>query len=116
MEDIINRIGISLGAASQGLKVLKGMGAVNSKHMIGKRREYYTAEFELDDLVRRYIEVEFSGYLKNWKAQQERIRSLLEDNGTQATHSHLENRLTKLEQLLTKSQALVSTVCETFET
>ncbi|MCB1121450.1 MAG: hypothetical protein KJT03_07870 [Verrucomicrobiae bacterium] len=115
MEDIIQRLGISLGAASQGLKVLKGIRAVKSNHMIGKRREYFTAEFELEDLINRYIREEFTGYLKNWKVQQESIRELFQKNGTQESHSHLEERLVKLEELHTKSQAMINRICEDFE-
>lgn len=115
MEDIIQRLGISLGAASQGLKVLKGMRAVKSNHMIGKRREYFTAELELEDLMNRYIRKEFSEHLKNWKQQQESIRKLFQSNGTQVTHGHLESRLLKLEQLHVKSQKLIKRVSEEFE-
>ena len=39
MEDIINRLGISLGAASQGLKQLKAINAVKTTHIIGQRRD-----------------------------------------------------------------------------
>ncbi|MCZ6671559.1 MAG: hypothetical protein O7C75_01330 [Verrucomicrobia bacterium] len=115
MEDIIQRLGISLGAASQGLKVLKGMKAVKSNHMIGKRREYYTAEFEVEELVNRYFREEFSGYLKSWKHKQELLRKLFNTDGTQDTHGHLDTRLEKLEDLHTKSQALIVKICEEFE-
>jgi DNA-binding transcriptional regulator GbsR (MarR family) len=115
MEDIILRLGISLGAASQGLKVLKGMRAVKSIHMIGKRREFFSAELELDDLINRYIREEFSSYLSNWKNQQDSIRNLFQSNGTPETHGHLEERLIKLEKLHSKSQALINRICEDFE-
>jgi DNA-binding transcriptional regulator GbsR (MarR family) len=115
MEDIIQRLGISLGAASQGLKVLKGMQAVKSKHMIGKRREYFTADFELEDLINRYLRVEFNGHLKNWKDQQSLIREMFDNNGTESSHAHLEKRLERLEVLHAKSEALIQRVCEEFE-
>lgn len=115
MEDIIQRLGISLGAASQGLKVLKGMKAVKSNHMIGKRREYFTAEFELEELISRYVRKEFSGYLSNWKFQQEEIRLMYKANGTNESHSHLESRLDKLELLHEKTHALVKLVSDHFE-
>lgn len=115
MEDIIQRLGISLGAASQGLKVLKGMRAVRSNHMIGKRREYFTAEFDLEELMNRYIRKELSGHLKNWKSQQEAIRDMYCSNGTGESHGHLETRLEKLERLHSKSQTLVNKICEDFE-
>ena len=115
MDDIIKRIGISLGAASQGLKVLKNMGAVRSNHLIGKRREYYTAEFELEDLINRYVKEEFTSHLRSWKQKQESIRQMFQSNGTSENHSHLEGRLEKLEELHTKSEDLINRICEDFE-
>ena len=115
MDDIIKRIGISLGAASQGLKVLKNMRAVKSNHMIGKRREYYTAELELEELMNRYVRKEFTSHLKNWKQKQESIRQMFRSNGTNDNHSHLESRLEKLEKLHTKSEELINRICEDLE-
>ena len=91
------------------------MRAVKSNHMIGKRREYFRAELEVKELVNRYIEEEFAGYLKNWKQQQESIRDLFNDNGCHETHSFLENRLVKLEELHSKSQKLLNKICDDFE-
>ncbi len=116
MEDIICRLGISLGAASQGLRALKSLRAVKSNHMIGKRREFFTAELELEYILRRFFKKEFSGYLNNWKFQQEEIRLISEQNGTHDSHYHLKARLEKLEQLHTKSHSLIKEVCEHFDT
>lgn len=115
MEDIIQRLGISLGAASQGLKVLRGIKAVRSNHIIGKRREYFTAEINLEELINHYIRKEFSGYLNSWKFQQEEIRLMYNANGTNKAHSHLEGRLEKLELLHVKSKALIKQICEHFK-
>lgn len=114
MEDIIRRLGISLGAASQGLKVLKSIRAVKSNHMIGKRREYFTAELELENLLRRYFRKEFSNYLNNWKSQQTELRMLFNANGTQESHAHLNPRIENLEQLHTRTNTLLKKVCEHF--
>ena len=47
MDDIVNRLGISLGAASQGLKLLRGVGAVKSVYSPRDRRDHFPADLEL---------------------------------------------------------------------
>ena len=58
MDEIIDRLGISLGAASQGLKVLRSVGAVKSIYMPGDRRDHYVADLELSKFATAFIQDE----------------------------------------------------------
>ncbi len=58
MEEIIDRLGISLGAASQGLKVLRGVGAVKSVYTPGDRRDHFVADLELSKFATAFIKEE----------------------------------------------------------
>ena len=58
MDEIIDRLGISLGAASQGLKVLRSVGAVKSVYMPGDRRDHYVADLELSKFATAFIQDE----------------------------------------------------------
>ena len=58
MDDIVRRLGISLGAASQGLKVLRLVGAVKSVYMPGDRRDHYVADLELSKFASAFIKEE----------------------------------------------------------
>lgn len=58
MEEIIDRLGISLGAASQGLKVLRGVGAVKSVYTPGDRRDHFVADLELSRFATAFIKEE----------------------------------------------------------
>ena len=58
MDDIMTRLGISLGAASQGLKVLRSVGAVKSVYMPGDRRDHYVADLELSKFATAFIQEE----------------------------------------------------------
>ena len=58
MDDIMKRLGISLGAASQGLKVLRSVGAVKSVYMPGDRRDHYVADLELSKFASAFIQEE----------------------------------------------------------
>jgi DNA-binding transcriptional regulator GbsR (MarR family) len=58
MDDIMERLGISLGAASQGLKVLRSVGAVKAVYMPGDRRDHYVADLELSKFATAFIQEE----------------------------------------------------------
>jgi DNA-binding transcriptional regulator GbsR (MarR family) len=58
MDDIIDRLGISLGAASQGLKLLRSFGAVRVVYERGERRDYYVADLELSRFATAFIKDE----------------------------------------------------------
>lgn len=58
MDEIINRLGISLGAASQGLKVLRSVGAVKTVYTPGDRCDHYAADLELSKFTTAFIKEE----------------------------------------------------------
>jgi DNA-binding transcriptional regulator GbsR (MarR family) len=58
MDDIMMRLGISLGAASQGLKVLRSVGALKAVYMPGDRRDHYVADLELSKFATAFIQEE----------------------------------------------------------
>jgi DNA-binding transcriptional regulator GbsR (MarR family) len=58
MEEVVERLGISLGAASQGLKVLRGVGAVKTVYMPGDRRDHFVADLELSKYATAFIKEE----------------------------------------------------------
>jgi DNA-binding transcriptional regulator GbsR (MarR family) len=58
MDDIVRRLGISLGAASQGLKVLRSVGAVKSVPVTGDRSDHYAADLELSKFAAAFIQDE----------------------------------------------------------
>jgi DNA-binding transcriptional regulator GbsR (MarR family) len=58
MEEVVERLGISLGAASQGLKVLRGVGAVKTVYMPGDRRDHFLADLELSKFATAFIKEE----------------------------------------------------------
>jgi DNA-binding transcriptional regulator GbsR (MarR family) len=64
MDDLIERLRLSNGSASQGLKYLRELGAVRVVEVAGARRTHYEAVAELRNLagsfVRRQISTHFS--------------------------------------------------------
>jgi HTH-type transcriptional regulator, glycine betaine synthesis regulator len=55
MDDLIARLRISKGSASQGLKYLRQLGAVREIYVPGERRVHYEAVAELRGLVSRFL-------------------------------------------------------------
>ena len=73
MDDIMARTGMSLGAASQGLKLLREFGAVRPVYVPGERKDYYVASGELSRFATSFIEEEL---LPRVRTAQERIKRM----------------------------------------
>jgi DNA-binding transcriptional regulator GbsR (MarR family) len=73
MADIMARTGMSLGAASQGLKLLREFGAVRMVYTPGARKDHYVASGELSRFATSYIEEEL---LPRMRTAQERIQRM----------------------------------------
>lgn len=58
MDEIMDRLEISLGAASQGLKLLRSFGAVRVVYERGDRRDHYVADLELSRFATAFIKDE----------------------------------------------------------
>ena len=58
MDEIMERLDISLGAASQGLKLLRSFGAVRVVYERGDRRDHYVADLELSRFATAFIKDE----------------------------------------------------------
>jgi len=55
MEELIERLQMSKGSASQGLKYLEDLGAVRAVYLAGERRTHYEAVAELRNLAGRFL-------------------------------------------------------------
>ena len=55
MDDLIERLKLSKGSASQGLKFLRHAGAIRMVYVPGDRRVHYEAVAELRNLVARFL-------------------------------------------------------------
>jgi DNA-binding transcriptional regulator GbsR (MarR family) len=73
LDDLVEHLGISKGSASQGLRTLKGLGAVREAAVDGERRTYYEAATELKRLVGGFIREQVRPHLESGK---EKIRRL----------------------------------------
>ncbi len=99
MEEIVGRLGISMGAASQGLKVLRGVGAVKAVYAPGDRRDHFVADLELSKFATAFIKEELQPRLDR---ALERIDAMEVLAGDMAPHERkgAEERLERLKHWL----------------
>jgi len=76
MDDLIERLQISMGAASQGLKLLRSVGAVKAVYVPGERRDHYVADLELSKFATSFIKDELTPRMKRALQRVERMESL----------------------------------------
>lgn len=79
MDEIVERLGISKGSASQGLRQLRNFGAVRVTYIPGDRRDHYQAETELKKLAAGFLKEQIEPHLDNAPARLERIRQALQE-------------------------------------
>ena len=102
LDDLVRRLGISKGSASQGLRMLKNLGAVReaADNGNGERRTYYEPAVELKRLVGGFIREQIRPHLDSGKS---RIRQLAESaNAVEDPDQRkfLSDRVDRLEQWL----------------
>lgn len=75
MDQIVSRLGISIGSASQGLRTLRSLKAVRTSYVAGDRRDHYLAETEFRRLFSNFIKEEIMPHMESAK---ERIAKMEE--------------------------------------
>ena len=77
MDDLIERLQLSKGSASQGLKFLRNLGAVRMVYIAGERRLHYEAIAELRNLAMRFLRDQIVPHFDNGQARLERIAEMV---------------------------------------
>ena len=115
MDALMQQLGLSKGATSQGLRLLKSFGAVRTVYVPGDRRDHFTAERELRKLVGGFLKEEVIPHLQNGKERLEGIRSLL-GQAEDADRAALEERIERLDNWQRRSERLFPLVLRLIET
>jgi len=98
MDQIVSRLGISLGSASQGLKTLRSLKAVRTSYVPGDRRDHYLAETEFRRLFANFIKEEIMPHMESAKERIERMEDSLSGTDEQ-TDEFYQIRIEKLKKL-----------------
>jgi len=105
LDDLVRRLGISKGSASQGLRVLRGAGAVRGTFRPGDRKDYYEAELELTALVRRFLRDHFSAKMEETDRRLDHLHTVVQDPRN-APPAGLDDRVERLQSWQRKASRL----------
>ena len=95
MDELTERLNISKGSASQGLKFLRDIGAVRVVEVVEDRRTHYEAVAELRHLAGRFLRDQIGPQLTGNESRLERLARAAEDL-TPAERDHARSRITML--------------------
>lgn len=79
MDGLMERLGISMGAASQGLKLLRSVGAVKVVYVPGDRRDHYVADLELSRFATSFLKDEIKPRMERALQRIDRMEALADD-------------------------------------
>jgi DNA-binding transcriptional regulator GbsR (MarR family) len=106
LDAIVERLQISKGSVSQGLKLLRSLGGVKTSYVAGDRRDHYVAETELKKLVAGFLRGEVEPRLASGRERLAHLRDMAEAL-PDAKQNFLSKRVGKLQQWHTKSRDLL---------
>ncbi|MFD2158991.1 GbsR/MarR family transcriptional regulator [Rubritalea tangerina] len=81
LDDLVKLLGVSKGTASQGLKMLRTLGAIKEVAHEESRKTYYKADVELKSLVGGFIREEIRPHLQSAELKVKTLRELAVHEG-----------------------------------
>lgn len=109
LDDLVARLGISKGSASQGLRLLRDAGAVKPAYRTGERRDYYEADAELPALIRGFLRDQLALKLEHAGERLEHLQEVV-NNPRNGAPAGLESRVGRLVSWHGKTRRLVPLV------
>ena len=77
LDDLMNKLKISKGSTSQGLKILRSFGALKKIYVPGDRKDYYLAEDSLRKIANGFANEQIQPHLESGSERLEYIRGLI---------------------------------------
>lgn len=103
LDDLVERLGISKGSASQGLRALKTLGAVREITLEHSRRCHYQADVELKRLVGGFIREQVRPHLESGQSKIGRLIEVAAAEADPGRREFLHGRVKQLEYWMKKS-------------
>lgn len=107
LDVLAKRLSMSKGSASQGLKILRAVGAVKTVYVEKDRRDHFTAETEIKRLVAGLVRREVQPRLENAERRLERLRAIMKESQDTAQNQFYEYRLAKLSWWSSRSREVL---------
>ena len=110
MEDIMSELQISRGNASMNLRALMDWGIVYKEYKAGERREFFTAEKDLDELAVKIARERSKREIKPALKVLKEVSSITGNNSEEA--NHFINQTTKLYDFVLKADNMLEKATE----
>lgn len=98
LDDLVRKLNISKGSASQGLRALKSLGAVREAAGITDRRTHFEPAVELKRLVGGFIREQVRPHLDSGKSKVKRLGVMITSVEDPERREFLNERVERLEQ------------------
>lgn len=102
LDDFVQRLNMSKGSASQGIRMLKSLGAIREVNGNADRRTYYEPAVELKRLVGGFIREQIRPHLDSGKSKINLLNSTAESLDDPLRRKFISERLERLESWMTR--------------
>lgn len=102
LDDLVQKLGISKGSASQGLRLLKSLGAVREAEGISDRRTHFEPAVELKRLVGGFIKEQVRPHLESGKSKVKQLEQLVPQVSPER-QEFMRERVDRLDQWMRRS-------------
>ena len=110
LDDLVSRLGISKGSASQGLRVLRTLGAIREVSGADSRRAYYEAGVMLKQLVGGFSREEVRPHLESGEAKLKVLAEVAKEEEDPEAREFYEERVGKLRQWSNRARLVLPLV------
>ncbi|MFM2242722.1 MAG: hypothetical protein RLZ97_1577 [Verrucomicrobiota bacterium] len=107
LDDLVGRLGISKGSASQGLRLLKSLGAVREIELEGTRRAYFEAAVDLKKLVGGFIREQVRPHLESGQAKVGRLQQAVGAEPDREMREFYDERVDRLENWMRRGRMVL---------
>jgi HTH-type transcriptional regulator, glycine betaine synthesis regulator len=107
LDDLVRRLGISKGSASQGLRALKALGAVREAPPAADRRTYYEPAVELKRLAGGFIREQVRPHLDSGKSKIDRLARRAREIEDPHHREFLGDRIDRLNQWMRRGSQVL---------
>jgi DNA-binding transcriptional regulator GbsR (MarR family) len=110
LDDLVETLDISKGSASQGLRALKGLGAVREVDLSEGRRTYFEPAVELKRLVGGFIREQVRPHLESGRQKLGELATLAANESDPVRREFLGERVERIENWMKRSSSVLPLV------
>jgi DNA-binding transcriptional regulator GbsR (MarR family) len=107
LDDVVQKLQLSKGSASQGLRMLRELGAVKEAEANGSRRTLYEPDVDLRRLVGGFIREQVRPHLESGKDKVGKLMHTAEDEEDKELRKFYRDRLQRLDSWMNRGRVVL---------